>query len=375
MKICILSMQDIQNFGSLLQSYSLMSMLEQLGNEVSFLSIEPIAEDNALLNGYQEDFTNESRKGTGFLGKLKKIDKYAINRLRIKKKAIAQDLQFNQFRRDYLHINGDQQEKTYDYCVIGSDEVFNCNVASPWGFTSQLFGNVKQAKRVITYAACCGSTKLENVPEVVQERIKQAFQSISAFSVRDENTKVFTEALTSKDVVMHLDPVMVGDFDEEINGAELPIETPDRYCIVYSYYNRINNEEDIRTIRAFCKKHKLEIVSIGAPQMWIKKHIVCDPFQMLKLFEKADFVITDTFHGTIFSSKYSKKFAVMLRQSNSNKLSDLIKRLGIQAHQISTMQELEAAWQVTNNVQRIKGIELEERKRTMEYLSENLSLS
>ncbi len=372
MKICILSMQDIQNFGSLLQGYSLMKMLKELGNDVSFISIEPIAADNALLNGYQEDFAGESEKGTGLFGKLKKIDKYAINRLRIKKKANAQDFQFDQFRREYLGIKDKQEEKTFDYCVIGSDEVFNCNISSPWGFTSQLFGNVKQAHKVITYAACCGSTKIENVPDVVRDRIKQAFNKISAFSVRDENTKDFTEALTSKDVEMHLDPVIVENFDEEIQNAELPCETPRHYCIIYSYYNRINNKDDIRTIQAFCKKHKLEIISIGAPQMWVKQHIVCDPFQMLKLFGRADFIITDTFHGAVFASKYSKKFAVMIRQSNNNKLSDLIKKLGIEAHQISTMQELEDAWRVSNDVQRIKEIGLDGRQKTMKYFSDNL---
>lgn len=374
MNICILSMQDIQNFGSLLQSYSLMKMLEQLGNNVSFLSIEPIATDNALLNGYQENYADESGKGNGLLGKLKKIDKYAINRLRIKKKAKAQDMQFDIFRREYLHIKDTQEENIFDFCVIGSDEVFNCNASSPWGFTSQLFGNVKQARNVITYAACCGSTKSENVPEVVLDIIRQTFNRISAFSVRDENTKAFTEALTSKDVEMHMDPVMVGNFDKEIQNVELPSETPKHYCIVYSYYNRINNEDDICAINTFCKKHKLEIISIGAPQMWIKRHIVCSPFQMLKLFKCADFVITDTFHGTIFAAKYSTRFAVMLRQSNRNKLSDLIKRLGLEAHHINSMWELESVSQTLNDVQRIKEIELEERQKTMKYLTGNLSL-
>ena len=374
MNVCILSMQDVQNFGSLLQSYSLMKMLEQLGNNVSFLAIEPIASDNALLNGYQENYAGESEKGIGLglLGKLKKVDKYAINRLRIKKKASEQDIQFDRFRREYLNNKETKEENVFDLCVIGSDEVFNCNVSSPWGFTSQLFGNVKQARNVITYAACCGSTKLDNVPKAVLDRIKQAFRRISAFSVRDENTKEFTEALTSKKIELHMGPVMVGDFDDEIHSVELPLEIPERYCIVYSYYNRINNETDIRAIKAFCKKHKLEIVSIGAPQMWIKQHIVCNPFQMLKLFGCADFVITDTFHGTIFAAKYSKRFAVMLRQSNMNKLSDLISRLGLEAHQINTMSELESVSQVLNDVQRIKEIELKERQKSMNYLSNNI---
>ena len=49
MKVCILSMQKVQNFGSLLQSYSLKKIIESLGHEVSFIDIEPIPEDDKLL--------------------------------------------------------------------------------------------------------------------------------------------------------------------------------------------------------------------------------------------------------------------------------------------------------------------------------------
>ena len=59
MKIGILSMQRIENFGSLLQAYALKKTLETFGNEVSFIDIQYIEEDNKLLNGVQQDFSFE----------------------------------------------------------------------------------------------------------------------------------------------------------------------------------------------------------------------------------------------------------------------------------------------------------------------------
>ena len=88
----------------------------------------------------------------GFLSKLKKIDRYAWNRLRIRWIADKQDVLFEKFRNKSLQMNDNNNEESYDLCVIGSDEVFNCMTPSPWGFTSQLFGNVRQANNVITYA-------------------------------------------------------------------------------------------------------------------------------------------------------------------------------------------------------------------------------
>lgn len=72
-----------------------------------------------------------------------------------------------------------------------SDEVFNCLNTNGWGFTSQLFGNVSEANRVITYAASCGSTSYKDLPTKVAKRISEAFKGVTSFSTRDQNTHDF----------------------------------------------------------------------------------------------------------------------------------------------------------------------------------------
>ena len=371
MRVCILSMQNVQNHGSLLQSYSLKKTLEFLGHDISFIDIEPNEKDNLLAMGNVEDYSFESGN-RGILEKIKRFDKYAINRLRIRKLADKQNVIFNDFRENVLKVGKGSNGEKFDFCVIGSDEVFNCNVASPWGFTSQLFGNVRQAENIITYAASCGSTIYENLTDGVKKRIKDSFLSISAFSVRDKNTSDFVHKLTGNEPIINLDPVMIENFKEEMENEELPKGLPKRYCIVYSYYNRINNKEEIKYIKEFCKKKNMDIVSIGAPQMWIHNHLVLNPFQMLRVFQNADFIITDTFHGTIFSVKYAKGFAVLVRKSNKNKLLDLIERLEIKQHMVNSLSELESAFQCEKNWSAIDEIAIFERARTISYLKENL---
>ena len=256
--------------------------------------------------------------------------------------------------------------------VIGSDEVFNCNALTPWGFTSQLFGNVKQAKKVITYAASCGSTNYENVEEDVRNKIKESFKRISTFSVRDKNTEHFVHQIDGMLPALHLDPVLIGDFDEEIEHAILPFAIPERYCIVYSYYNRINNREEIRQIKKFCEQHKMEIVTVGAPQMWVKNHLVLEPFQMLKVFQNATFVITDTFHGTIFSAKYSRNFAIIVRKSNENKLVDLVERLSLKQHLVQTLEDFDKIMCRRKDEKYIDETIKVERDKSIQYLKDNI---
>lgn len=371
MNICILSMQRVQNYGSLLQSYALKKVLEEMGHTVFFLDIERNEADDRLRQGGTQLFADEGPQ-RGLFGKLKKLDRYSVNRIRIKMRSKQQEKIMDMFRTNVLGLCEDSNNSRYDCCVIGSDEVFNCLSDAKWGFTSQLFGNVKQANRIITYAASGGATTLELVPAAVASRIRNAFKSVSAFSVRDKNTYNMVSALTDKQVFEHLDPVLIEGFEVELSAMKKPDNLPEKYCVVYSYYNRIHSSEEIKAIKKFCKEHEMEIVSVGAPQMWIKKHLVLEPFEVLRVFIDAAFVITDTFHGTIFSAKYADRFATITRKSNQNKLGDLIGRLGIEKHWIQSMEQLEVAYVEQNDKARIADMCEQERVRSIRYLRKNL---
>ena len=60
---------------------------------------------------------------------------------------------------------------------------------------------------------------------------------------------------------------------------------------------------------------------------FLTRKIEANPFELLSYFCYADYIITDTFHGAVLSIKYSKQFAVWIRDSNKQKLGDLLERL------------------------------------------------
>ena len=283
---------------------------------------------------------------------------------------IKQDKLFEEFRVSTMGIRDQAGSGCYDCCVIGSDEVFNCLAGADWGFTTQLFGNVSQAYRVITYAASCGATRYEDVPQTALDAIRDAFRNVDAFSVRDENTRAFVSRLTQKPVLEHLDPVMVADFREEIQQAKLPDGLPERYCVIYSYYNRIRGEQDMEAILDFCRRRGMTPVTVGAPQKWVRRHLIMEPFAALKVIQNASFVITDTFHGTIFSAKYAKRFAVMVRASNENKLGDLIRKIGVQNHLTTSFSDLDTKFDMEIDSDRLYQVIETERERTRKYLTE-----
>ena len=252
--------------------------------------------------------------------------------------------------------------------MIGSDEVFNCCQPSRWGFSSQLFGHTEVPS--ITYAASCGYSSYPKTKELgLNDEIYEALSRMKAISVRDNNTAQFVEQLTGITPVQHLDPVLVYDWKKEIKQQKRFKD----YILVYAYDNRINNETEIHAIKAFAKKHKKKLISFGVYQRWCDRNVMCTPFELLSYFDGADFVITDTFHGTVISIKRNKQFATIVRDSNKNKLSDLLTRFDLLDREITAADELESTITSPIDYTQVNEKISAESKRSLDYLKQNLS--
>lgn len=354
-------MQQVNNYGSVLQAYSLKKMIEGLGNKVEFLAIKhgEIEELNLQCGKNDIDKKDDSWFKTQFD--------------RVKGKIFGRKLRqvFAEFRNS-TGLNSVTGDEKVDVCVIGSDEVFNCLQKSKWGFSSQLFGNVKSAKKVITYAASCGSTKADNLSYELREAVKRAMTNLSVVSVRDKNTAEFVEGVSGKKVVYNLDPVAVGNFDDEIKSVTVSSKLPEKYCIVYSYTERFDDPDEIRAISEYCKEHGLKMVAPFGKQKWVPSYETLTPFELLNAFQNSECIVTDTFHGTLFGAKFGKRMAVLIRESNRNKLEDLTQRLQIQNHVITDISKLSTVLEKDLDKRKIYEILSMERARSLDYLKENL---
>lgn len=372
MKVCILSMQRVLNYGSLLQAYSLKKMITSLGHKVSFIDIEPNEEDNHKRLEVKSFDEGVELSGKNIIYRLLQQDAiifYGLKKI-IAKKNVGR-LQ-KSFADKVLELDEKNNEKEYDVCVIGSDEVFNCLNDESWGFTSQLFGNVRQANKVITYAASCGFTKPSDLADGMRDVISNSFSLVSAFSVRDENTASFVREIAKTEPQYHLDPVVVGNFDDEIERASKCLKKlPEKYCVIYSYHGRMGFPEK-EVILDLCHKENMIPVSIGGAQKWVHTHLELDPFEVLCAFKNAAYVVTDTFHGAIFSAKYASRYAIIIRDSNRNKLSDLISRLKIDRHRVTSIEQIVDLYTVLDNKETIRDIENIQYERSIEYLEQNI---
>lgn len=364
MKVCILSMQKIDNYGSVLQAYSLKKIVEGLGHSVGFIDIKK--GNDEILNEQCISSCNYEQK--------KQISKMAQLFIRIKNRISNRKAHkmYENFRTENLEIEKIDITDKYDVCIIGSDEVFNCLQISKWGFDSQLFGDIKNADKVITYAACCGSTNENLLTKEIRNAIGNYFKNVDSFSVRDENTRSFVQALSHKIPTINLDPVAVGDFEYELTNTKLTMQLPPKYCIIYAYQNRLSDQGIISAILELCKEKNMKPVSVFGSQKWLPQTLILSPFEVLKAFQNAEYVVTDTFHGTLFGAKYAKKMAVIIRESNQNKLIDLVKKLNMEKHVINNAESINDNYNICLNRKKLDSIFLEERIKTISYLQENI---
>lgn len=370
MKVGIMSMQRIINYGSFLQAYGLKKTIESMGHEVQFVDykIEP-----SVVSQNQGTVADNV-----FKTKLKKVVHMLYPEYRAwRKRQIKLNQTFSEFvtvfQKEYLPALGITDEinlaPEVDTLVIGSDEVFNCTQSGDKvGYSRQLFGEGNQAKRLISYAASFGNTTFEKLKTYsIDCEIGTYLSAFDAISVRDSNSYNIVKSLTGTEAYRNIDPVLLYPFTE-VEDIEILLKD---YIVVYAYADRISSEEAAE-IRKFAQKKGKKVVALGFYQPFCDEWISATPLEVLAYVKYADYVITDTFHGTIFSIKYQKRFGTIIRESNKEKLGDLLRSFNLETHQIIDLRELPEIVESDVDERTISKLLKEKREAAIAYLKREL---
>ena len=189
-------------------------------------------------------------------------------------------------------------------------------------------------------------------------------EQFSYISVRDGNTEEFVKKITGKTAELIVDPVFIGEFDSFIPAV--PKRKP--YMLIYAYGNRICDKDEIKAIKAYAKKHRLDIVSVGMQQRWCKHNITASAFELLSYVKGAECVVTDTFHGTVFSLKYNKKFATIIRDSNKNKLGGLLRQFGLLSRSVDDISKFDSVLSADIDYDTVNKFIKSEQQKAYDYL-------
>jgi hypothetical protein len=319
MKILILTQPLCNNYGGLLQAYALQTVLKRMGHDV-VTDLKPDRNTSLL------------RRTAGVIKRAifkymlrKKIDSsiflsflimrifHTIYRptLRFVKENIATiDLCKNSKRPTQKSAKG------YDAIIVGSDQVWRKLYSDVplhlLDFTQGL--NIKR----IAYAASFGTDDFSEYPPELIEYTAQLAKQFDAISVREDSGVSLCKKYWNVDAEHLLDPTLLLDPNDYIqlvkNDSQQPSPSQGN-LFVYILDRTAEKQQIVNQVASTLHLSAFEILpedlSFPTHLKQLDKHTWPPVSQWLQSFIDAEFVVTDSFHGTLFSILFNKPFVVI----------------------------------------------------------------
>lgn len=280
------------NYGNRLQNYATQLVIEQMGFIV-------------------ETFHNPFVRNYSYPCEIaKNIIKLLVGNKK-KKNEVRREFQFKKFDKKYIKyskywLNNDKHigklNSIYDYFLCGSDQVWNPMTDN---YGTRNFASFAEKNKRITMAPSFG---VEEIPTNKKEIFKKMLNDFKYLSVREKSGAYIIKSLTNRDSTVVIDPTLMIDADKWRDISSRPSWMLDEkyilvYCLGDLYFNNwlssLSNEYGYKIINIMDKN--LEFYAIN-------------PSHFVYLIEHCELMVTDSFHGSVFSLLFDRPFVVMERK-------------------------------------------------------------
>jgi len=338
MKTATVTWITYNNYGTVLQAYALQKYIESLGYENEIISDELILNEhkNATTHKKPTARTSLTQASSGPIDRLRRLlsNPHRIGRIleaHVNRKAYqfpyyGSQGQFAVFKnnelrirhgvssRELMSLNGD-----YDTFICGSDQIWSVfdRIFDPYYYLSFA------GKKKIAYAPSLGT---DRIPEGTTDKIRELLVDFSAISVRERVSAEQLKGITGRDVEWVCDPTLLHDrsfWNDFVTDVRRPAG---KYLLCYFLENKPWYFERAKEIAG--RLHlKIKLV----PNKWeylsnenVLRYAV-GPREFAALFQSAAFVLTDSYHGSIFSMIFERSFLYLQRFSDDDANSQNIR--------------------------------------------------
>lgn len=347
MKAAIITHPILYNYGGILQNYSLQQALKSLGHEV--YTIDRIPETSLktkVLSLGKRALLKATGKKVKLRGWQTKEEQNIINKnTRSFVKNYINTTRTVSFTDDLNEIH---KEYNFDAYVVGSDQVWRRSVdrGNKGEFLSFLEGDNSIKK--ITYAASFGVDYWEyNEGETAEyARLAKLFDAIS---VREDDGVDLCKEFLGVDAKHLVDPTLLlnkEDYIRLVEKASVEKSSGTLFCYVL---DRTPQKNEV--ISTFAEKKGLIPFEVMPEQNFrmeltkgfdINKCVFPPIEQWLRAFMDAEFVITDSFHGTVFSILFNKPFiAIINKKRGASRFSSLLKMFDMEYRAIDVEESVD----------------------------------
>lgn len=359
MRIGVITFHRAINYGAALQTYALQRALTSLGfdSEVIDYRCAHMEELYRLIGGFSAKSVKQNIRS--FINYFP-----ARNKMRSFRSMISENMKLSPeaYTADTIKNAND----CYDVFITGSDQVFNYACSD---FDKNYFLDfVDDPTKINSYAASFG---ISDIPEQFKDDYRRLLSRFNNISVREESGRRLVGELADRDSDLHVDPVFLLDSEDWSELAKDP--DFDNYILIY----RLNKSNVINDFaRKLARLTGKKIVNIGQDFIDKLKNRDFDGSldttvqEFLGLFKNADYVVTNSFHGTAFSVIFERKCFVETKQKDfkkNDRAENLLKLTGLMDAVIESVDDCDP--NITLDFTNARTVLAAERERALAYLN------
>ena len=315
MKISFITVHVGPNFGSNLQSIATSEVLKKIGCEPTCVNYIPPRV--TFRRFVKRGFSTHSRAIVALGWLLYYLPQFLINRYI-----------YNSYLKKHCHVsraiyaNDNFAEKCpkADYYVTGSDQSWNFKYNE--GYDGHYFFENIEGKK-IAYATSIGNTELS---EEEKDCFKKHLPDYKALSVREASAQRLLNGL-GFDAEHLIDPTFMLNKREWNTYMSKRLEDG-KYILVYLPYNIVDKKLIYSSVRKIAEEWDLKVVTLTTSykreMLADKTYRFANPGDFLSLMNYADYVVTNSFHGTAFSLNLNKQFWVYMPSGFSTRITSLL---------------------------------------------------
>lgn len=317
------------NYGTNLQAIALQKVIGKLGyypELINFVPPEIPQKKRKIISKIKSFIPNQILKMKHVIVE-NKFGEAISNRDKKLNQAIEENCKLSTF------IGNDQEYveicNFYNMLIFGSDQIWNPNWFHPFYYAD--YEKIKTPR--IAYAPSIGVTKIR---DDVIESYKNALNHFSSIAVREDSGVELLNQITGRECTKVVDPTLLLTAHEWDDVFKIR-NTKDEYVL---FYLLKDNRNHINAVIKFAKENnlKLKIIPYQNDTYLIDGEIFADagPKEFIELIRNAKYVITDSFHGMVFSIIYKKQFYALTRfddksqESQNSRVYQIINEYGLQ---------------------------------------------
>jgi len=321
-KVFIITIHHIHNFGSVYQAYSLYRFLKDNGYDAEIIDYRP----KYYINGRNKikTFVGKTLYLSSYLKRKTKFEKFIIENIKTTNQKFYTLNQLENFYKNSKEVfiaGGDQLWNDYHPC--------GCDDAYKLCFT--------KSNKKFSYATSMGR---DNYTETELINLADKIKDFNIITLRENSTVHLLERYSNVPVKHVIDPVGLLDVDFLKKSAIKPKIT-EKYAVMYlADSSEILNQ----SVQFLTEKMHLKIIHICG----FKKKCYCDVFEkdvgpqeILGYILNADFVLSASFHATLFSILFNKQFATLLPGERTNaRIEDILNYVNLSDRIIKNMKDI-----------------------------------